>query len=76
MALHYEILDDTRRTLLPRLIPLKTRFYLAGGTGLALQIGHRESVDFDFFSRDEFAPDALARDVAQMLLPQTIEITQ
>ena len=24
-------------------------FYLAGGTGLALQLGHRISVDFDFF---------------------------
>lgn len=26
-------------------------FYLAGGTALALQIGHRISVDFDFFSK-------------------------
>jgi len=25
-------------------------YYLAGGTALALQIGHRQSVDFDFFS--------------------------
>ncbi len=25
-------------------------FYLAGGTALALQLGHRSSVDFDFFS--------------------------
>ncbi len=25
------------------------RFYLAGGTALALQIGHRRSVDLDFF---------------------------
>ena len=29
-------------------------FYLAGGTALALQIGHRQSVDFDFFSDDAF----------------------
>jgi len=29
-------------------------FYLAGGTGLALQIGHRESVDFDFFNDKDF----------------------
>jgi Nucleotidyl transferase AbiEii toxin, Type IV TA system len=28
-------------------------FYLAGGTALALQIGHRVSVDFDLFSGDE-----------------------
>jgi len=29
-------------------------FYLAGGTGCALHIGHRRSHDFDFFSRAEF----------------------
>ena len=29
-------------------------FYLAGGTGCALHIGHRLSYDFDFFSQDEF----------------------
>jgi hypothetical protein len=29
-------------------------FYLAGGTGCALHIGHRLSHDFDFFSPDEF----------------------
>jgi hypothetical protein len=29
-------------------------FYLAGGTGCALRIGHRISRDFDFFSQNEF----------------------
>ena len=29
-------------------------FYLAGGTALALQIGHRISVDLDFFSHHDF----------------------
>lgn len=29
----------------------KLDYYLAGGTALALQIGHRQSVDFDFFSQ-------------------------
>jgi hypothetical protein len=28
--------------------------YLAGGTALALQLGHRESVDFDFFTTQAF----------------------
>jgi predicted nucleotidyltransferase component of viral defense system len=31
-------------------LPFIQRYYLAGGTGLALQIGHRFSVDLDFFS--------------------------
>lgn len=29
-------------------------FYLAGGTGCALHLGHRRSQDFGFFSRTEF----------------------
>lgn len=37
--------------LLSRL-PLLDRFYLAGGTALALRLGHRVSVDLDFFSKE------------------------
>jgi hypothetical protein len=33
-------------------LPILTNFYLAGGTALSLQLGHRKSVDLDFFSRD------------------------
>jgi hypothetical protein len=36
-----------------------TDWTLAGGTGLALQIGHRVSVDLDFFRARSFEPDAL-----------------
>lgn len=32
------------------------RFYLAGGTALSLQLGHRLSVDLDFFSPTEDIP--------------------
>jgi predicted nucleotidyltransferase component of viral defense system len=35
---------------------LGDRFYLAGGTALSLQIGHRLSVDLDFFSPTEDIP--------------------
>ena len=31
-----------------------TPFYLAGGTALALQLGHRQSIDFDFFTEGNF----------------------
>lgn len=35
-------------------------WYLAGGTALALQVGHRQSVDLDFFTKDkEFDNDNL-----------------
>jgi hypothetical protein len=40
-------------------------FYLAGGTGLALQLGHRVSEDLDFFTVVEFDPASLARRLEQ-----------
>ncbi len=36
-------------------------FYLAGGTALALQIGHRISVDFDLFSDKEISKTLLSK---------------
>jgi predicted nucleotidyltransferase component of viral defense system len=35
---------------------LGERFYLAGGTALSLQMGHRHSIDLDFFSQTEDIP--------------------
>ena len=32
----------------------KYGFYLAGGTALALQIGYRTSLDFDFYTKKSF----------------------
>src|SRR3989344_7732678 len=52
--LHWEILDKRRLDLLPKLAELKDRFYLAGGTAVALYLGHRDSVDFDFFTTKDF----------------------
>ena len=34
-------------------------FYLAGGTALALHLGHRRSIDLDFFSAQPFDEDRL-----------------
>jgi hypothetical protein len=38
-------------------------FYLAGGTGLALQLGHRMSLDLDFFSPVPFNTDIIANKI-------------
>ena len=38
--------------------------YLAGGTACALQIGHRISVDLDFFTPEEFDTKELVRSLA------------
>lgn len=52
---HWSILDTTRQDALPRLAFCREEgFYLAGGTALALQVGHRDSIDFDFFKEASF----------------------
>ena len=51
MKPHFEGLGRSQRSVLQKLAPPAQRqgFHLAGGTGLALQLGHRRSVDFDWF---------------------------
>jgi predicted nucleotidyltransferase component of viral defense system len=52
---HPEIFDKNQLSIFPKLTFLKSNgFYLAGGTALALQLGHRTSVDLDFFNPDHF----------------------
>ncbi len=50
----YDILDKERKDILQLFSNFKDDFYLAGGTALALQLGHRDSIDFDFFSEHDF----------------------
>jgi hypothetical protein len=52
--MHKEILTQEQIKLLPLLKSFKQRFGLVGGTAIALQIGHRHSIDFDLFSLTEF----------------------
>jgi hypothetical protein len=63
---HLEVLGRGQRGVLRRLGPLAEArgFYLAGGTALALQLGHRRSVDFDWFTSHPLAdPMGLARQI-------------
>ena len=58
--MHLKILDPKRKKLLSKLGFLnKQGFYMAGGTALALQIGHRTSLDFDFYTEEKFDPKKL-----------------
>lgn len=44
------ILSGKQEELLPFLKKFKKNYYLAGGTAIALHIGHRKSIDFDLFT--------------------------
>lgn len=76
-TLHWGILDDERRAILPLLhVGTAKGFYLAGGTGLALQFGHRDSIDFDFFSEADFDTHALIHTLENLFHNHTLSITQ
>lgn len=48
---HLDALPDTQRRLWPALQPAASLgFVLYGGTAISLRLGHRQSVDFDFFT--------------------------
>ncbi len=47
--MHPEILSDPQKAIIPFIKSFAKEFYLVGGTAIALQIGHRQSIDFDLF---------------------------
>ena len=53
----------------------KLGFTLYGGTAIALQIGHRHSVDFDFFSDKSF-PDMYSKLKAHFPFIETSTVLQ
>jgi hypothetical protein len=57
-----DILPDAQRRLWPELAQTPAIFTLYGGTAIALRLGHRQSVDFDFFALESsFEPSALLK---------------
>ena len=60
-AWHREVIPASTEAAMNALrdAQLLKHFYLAGGTGLALQFGHRLSLDLDFFSLEHFDEEAL-----------------
>ena len=74
--MHWNILDDNRKNILPLLAELAKDFYLAGGTGLALQFGHRDSIDFDFFTEKDFNASALFERILGIMASHAVVKTQ
>ena len=69
--MHLEVLDEERKKMFPYLRYFK-KFYLAGGTALALQIGHRTSVDFDLFIQKEI-PSGLLGKIKEVFPKATVQ---
>lgn len=66
--LYYETIEPQTLELLRMLqeIPSLRKTRLVGGTSLALQIGHRKSIDLDFFGEVDADNDALTEDLKNL----------
>jgi Nucleotidyl transferase AbiEii toxin, Type IV TA system len=76
MGWHQEILHPRQAGALRRLGAAVSErgFYLAGGTAVALHLGHRRSVDLDWFIRDPLGdPLLLAQDLCAAQIPFVTE---
>lgn len=62
-----DILTQKQKSALALLkdAPEVGKFYLAGGTALALHLGHRYSKDFDFFTSQDFDGEILVQGLEQ-----------
>ena len=67
MIWHPEILACRQERMLNQIGPALSRrsFYLAGGTAVALHLGHRRSVDFDWFTPERFDPLNIAQELRE-----------
>lgn len=59
MTPRLDVLPRAQRLIWPSLAQLADTFVLYGGTALALRLGHRTSVDFDFFSAEPLDTERL-----------------
>ncbi len=75
---HWQTVTAQMREALIRIgqCPFAERFYLAGGTALALRLGHRRSVDLDFFSATDEVTRSTRREIVQALLPLGVQVLE
>jgi hypothetical protein len=72
MSFHPKVLSAVQKTVLRELGPtmMQLHFYLGGGTTLAISLGHRHSVDLDWFTEKGIVdPMRLAQDIRDKGIP-------
>lgn len=69
-----DALPEAQRRLWPTLRPLMALgFVLYGGTAISLRLGHRQSVDFDFFSDQPLDTQTLRSQVAWLATAKVLQ---
>lgn len=71
---HFSILPPNQRRLWPHLASVPTLgFTLYGGTAVALRFGHRQSVDFDFFTDHDLDVSAIVEKLPFLAEADTLQ---
>jgi hypothetical protein len=75
-AMFWNVIDQNRQSVLRRIVssPPVANCYLAGGTALALLLGHRESIDFDWFTPESFETEqveAILSGIGNLVVTET-----
>ena len=73
-SLDLTILPKPQLLLWEELSATPPEFVLYGGTAIALQLGHRESVDFDFFCHKTFDPQKLYDSIEYLAGSEIVEL--
>src|SRR5215207_3548769 len=79
--MHEEILSEKQKELIPLILSCSPDFGLIGGTAVALQLGHRRSIDFDLVTFSQLETDKLRTRIANnykieaVLIDETNEFT-
>ena len=74
----WKVLDERRKTLLKKIVkntPVE-KSYLAGGTALALQLGHRISYDFDWLALESFDPEKVSTELKAIGTLKNVSISR
>lgn len=75
MNLHFETITDTMQKVACVIFEnLDSEYYLAGGTALALRMGHRKSVDLDYFISKPIDTLALKTHIGEVFAQSKVEI--
>ncbi|MDE0155895.1 MAG: nucleotidyl transferase AbiEii/AbiGii toxin family protein [Gammaproteobacteria bacterium] len=70
------ILPEPQLALWGLLRCIPKHFVLYGGTALALRLGHRASIDYDFFSASSFEPLKLFRSLASLENKKAVQVEE
>jgi len=74
--MHKEILTSAQLKLLEIVKMFSKKFGLAGGSAVALHLGHRESIDFDLFSFEGFNNYSIKAKIAERTTIDTILVNK